>query len=291
MGDADVQHVLRFVDHYRLSRQGTSERLISDPPWFAILPANLDTLVPELAGYPTTEPERETFLERAVARRTDELRPVRVIWYAYDHAHRGLDLIIRRLEQLCARPIDPRGDTFLAAARELDDLALLTHPTATQVDRVIDLIRVRGNRAHFLRGAANSWLPELWERGELRSFREPQLGEDGNYYIEAWDAAGFLARSASAEPETALRMILDTKTENWAVISALARASTELPSDLVGRALPAFSAWLEGRFATTSSAAHFLLELTARLVDEQRDDMALELFGLLGRWEIVNGNG
>ncbi len=292
MADVDVRYVLRYVNHCRVSRRGESERRVSEPPWFAILPANLYSLIPVLAGHPLTEEQKNELTGKAVAAKTDELGLIRVIWYEYDRAHRGLELLIRRLEHLCARPIDAKGDPFLASARELDDLALLTQPSETQIQRVVDLIRVRGNRTHFLRQAVDSWLPLLWDCSELRSFQEPQLGDDGNYYIKAWDAAGFVTRSAGKQPETTLRMIMEIKTENWGVVTELARAATELPSDLLKSALPAFAEWLHGRFASTSLAGHFLLELIDRLVDEDEDETALQLFALLGEWEEgTDGNG
>ena len=285
MGDVDIQYILRHVDNYRITRRGETERYDSEPPWFAILPANLHSLIPELAGHPLAEEAKNELARKAVARKTEELGAIRIIWYEYDGAHSALDLLIRRLEALCARPIDARDDVFLASARELDDLALLTRPSENQIQRVVELIRVRGSRKHFLRKAVDAWLPLLWKRGELRSFDEPQLGDDGNYYIKGWDAGGFVARSAGKQPETTLQMIKEIKTENWGVVTELARAATELPSDLVKSALPDFAEWLRGRFASALLAPHFLLELVVRLVDEEEDEAALQLFALLGEWE------
>jgi len=291
MNDVDVRFGLKRVENYRLSRRGSSEQYATEPLWFAFLPANLETLLPELTGVQLAKPEREQILKRAVARASGELRPVRPVWYVFDDSHQGLNVLINQMELHCGRPIDPTDDTFLAAARELDELMLLERPTDNQIGAVLDLIKVKGNREHFFRNAGSAWLPILWERGELSTFEEPARGEDGNYYIKVWDAGAFVARSSSEQPETIGSMIIDIKTENWGVISNLARASVGLPAPLLKELLPSFKRWFETRFISAGLVGLSLIEIAGRLVDEGEYEIALKIFEILGSWEIIDGNG
>jgi hypothetical protein len=286
--DPDLDHLLRELENHRISSMEIgglrAERYATEPKWFAILAANLDELVSEVARRYIPEEE----IPRLVREKAEELSPVRTIWYKYDSAHRGLNDLLERLRARTRRPQARGMDTFLASAEELEELAALTAPTLAQVERVILLLRLPANRRHFFQRASSSWLPILWEKEELLVFDEPQLGGDGNYHASGWDAAEYVGRCADLYPQTTLDIIQRIQTQNWLVIAALARALQSLPSDVIVQAVPCVDEWLDGRFASASFASVLLVGLLDRLIMEQQWDAAVALFRVLAKWKAVD---
>lgn len=289
LDDPDLSRLFNEIERYRRTSTEIGglreERYSPDPSWFAILPAKLERLIRPAMIEPYIPADE---IPNLVQWASEELHPIRSIWYEYDVSHRGLDELLERLKTMTKTSAAGGGDRFLAHADELEGLAAAINPTQGQIDRALLLMRLPANRKHFFEYAAPAWLPILWERNELTAFEEPRKEADGNYYAAVWDAADFFVKAAHRNPSVARDIILTVNTENWSVNWSLAQSLLRLPANVIAELIPSVSAWLDSRFAAVGPMTLTLQELLARLVREEQWDAANQLFELLSRWRDVD---
>lgn len=303
--DPDLVQILRQATgarHTYGSLGGRFQEIYeASPPWFALFSANPGEYVPVsrsdlLSTTATPDEMLRRGTEHYVKTRTAVLQAfgVRAIWYHPDRTHSNLLVLLRRLVHgRSSEARSPEEPVFLLRATELEELGSIDEPTEEQETRVVELVRaVPEYRRHFYANATSpAWLSILQGVGILPGIDEPRVDPSGRAEITQWEAAPYILRLASTNPQMVADFICGLRTLNWHALSVLAESVTLLPSQMVPAVVPTIADWLSTPYATAGFVEYPALQLIRQQLSASDSRSALLLVRALLRPAQPSGGG
>ncbi len=258
--DPRLARTLREVaEYFRLSREPTRREQIQGAV------ANVDPLVDQMDNA-TRDRKRNriVFLWRQLESFAHH--------QSYDEGafHACLRTLERTVVDLLA-PITAQDQ------QEIQSILDITVRTATDVDRIFELIDRRGaNYAFFFNRASDPyWIEILKERGYFARPPSVQELDDGQIHVPSWWPMRYLSRMAALAPDEVIAIAQQfPRFNNPSISDEILNIALQLPGEQSAQLLPEV---LRCTRASTPNLSHRLPDLLAHWTEEGQTAAALEL--------------
>lgn len=193
-------------------------------------------------------------------------------------------VLFNRFEDLLAAQLG--AVSFWSLEAELREIAGLTEPTRSDLDRA--LLLARGEAINTFLGSLSSpaWLAPMTAAGLFESPTPTEVLTDRGYRTPFWEPSRFLVRIASQAPDEVTQTLLSLpSTDNARVHRDIIDAALAMPAQHAARIASVVPAILPGPYPMF--AAEPAAQLAARLVNEGHVDAGAELARFLFTSETV----
>lgn len=159
-------------------------------------------------------------------------------------------------------------------------------PTLEQVEKTISLLIHPQQRIYFFNHLQNpKWIEPLQKKGFFQ--HSPQIiqhSNEGTVSFPIWAESRYLARMATYEPDTILKIIQDIQTDNPNIHIDLIDAVLKMPSKVAVQLVPKFKTWLELPYSPNWIAekiGDFIIHLAKGGQNKKALDLTRTLLGVM----------
>ena len=176
---------------------------------------------------------------------------------------------------------------YYATEAELDGLLDVDAPASEHARRLRDLQLRPTQRRHFFERLKDPrWVKHLASQGFFANPPGREVHHDGSWSPRGWPEGDYLIRIASEAPADVARVLIavPSKNDNPEVWNSVAKAASQLPTDLAVRVVPAMTSALKSvpALSRLSDSVVGLIEYLAASGSSEAFDLADHLLFIAG---------